>query len=200
MHLLSVLFDRVYINISSSYNEYFLNINLQRLLDEVAIVNPDGDAECDSDILYCHTEGKVYTGRTKKYVVKKVNAFIAGLQEEECLDDNMATFASKKQLENLIYASYSSKRKISCYSIIYFYIIFTLLYGKSQMADKCAEYVKALAKIIFSYFEDNKDDQLAAFCYECVSPIYNAIINHNCFLQCTALPSRPRKHPHQDFE
>lgn len=59
---LGCIFDYVYINVSSSYeNEYVRNIDLEHLLIEVAKANPNGD----SKQLYDSLTGTVYMGRTK---------------------------------------------------------------------------------------------------------------------------------------
>lgn len=189
MHFLSVI-DRVYINISNMYNEHNINMDIDHLINEVAKANPNGDVLP----LFDQETQKIFKGRTKRFIVKKVKAFVIDLFEVDS-DENMANFASIRQLEKLIKISSSDNKRISCYGLVYLYIIYTLLEGKSVAAEQCSTYVRFLHKIVLDYLKDNPDDNLAFFFQGCYRPIINAINAHNCCLDNHLLPPRPRKHP-----
>lgn len=197
MSLLSY-FDRVYINLPETYNEpnvFSESPNLMKLIEEVARVNPSGDSDMQ---LYDIDTQMFYARRTKIYVVKKTKEFILGMPERFSLEENMATFVSLRQLKNLIKSFEHDKKRISCYGLIYLYVIYTLLHGKSSIAAECSEYIKALYNIIYKYFEDNPDDQLAEFFYECYAPIIRAIQDEDIALPNNQLPPVPRNHPHDE--
>ena len=189
---LGCIFDYVYINVSGSYeNEYVRNIDLEHLLIEVAKANPNGD----SKQLYDSLTGTVYMGRTKRFVVRKVKCFICDLQEKETPEVNMATFASIKQLEKLTRVSIAKNKSISCYGLLFLYIIYTLLPVESMAAEKCLDYIEWLDDLVYAYFENNPDNLLAEFFHGCRKPIVKAINTHNRLLNKTDLPLRHRKKP-----
>lgn len=188
------LFHRVYIRISEMYNLQPISpssLNLMELLREVAKVNPDGDIEP----LYDVATGKIFEKRTKKYIVRMVNKFIAGIPEVLSTDENMASYASLKQLNLLIRAFDDGKKQISCFGLVYVYIMYTLLEGKSRAADGCASYVIILHDLVQGYYEDHPDDEVVAFFLGCFTPIIQAIRDKNLKLSGINLPSRPCKHP-----
>lgn len=188
------IFQRVYIRISDMYNEQMAalaSLNLIELVREVAKVNPDGDIEP----LYDETHGTIYERRTKKFIVRKVDRFIKGMQEIISQDENMATYASLKQLNRLIRAFDDKRKQISCYGLVYVYVIYTLLEGKSSAADDCANYLVVLHELVSNYFEDHPDDEIANFFDGCHEPIICAVKHKNVNLANTELPPRPRKRP-----
>ena len=194
MNLFSILFDRVYINIGELYDEnheILDHLDLMPLIYAVAKANPAGDIEP----LYDRCRDEVFERRTKFFIVRRVEEYIFGMQEILSIDENMATFASKTQLNHLIRSFGMGKKRISCYALIYLYIIYTLLEGKSPLASECAEYVIAIHKLIMCYFEDHPKDQLAEFAHGCFDPIIQAVKEGNTTLENGELPFRPRKHP-----
>ncbi|MBD5552677.1 MAG: hypothetical protein HDQ96_16175 [Lachnospiraceae bacterium] len=191
--------ERAYINLSETYNETkeFLNsLNLMELINAVAKANPFGDGDVQ---LYDMDTHMFYEGRTKKFIVQKTKAFILGMPERFSLEENMATFVSLRQLKRLIKAFEDEKKHISCYSLIYLYVMYTLLYGKSPKANECLKYIETLHIIVGNYFENNPDDQLAEFFYGCHHPICKAIEAGNIALSNNQLPPVPRNKP-QDEE
>lgn len=194
MNWISILFDRVYMNIDELYDEnheILDHLDMTPLIHAVAKENPAGDIEP----LYDRCNDEVFEGRTKHFIARRVNAYIVGMQEILSIEENMATFASKKQLNNLIRSFGAGKKRISCYALIYLYIIYTLLEGKSPLASECAEYVIAIHELIMCYFEDHPKDQLAEFAHGCFDPIIRAVKERNTALENRKLPFRPRKHP-----
>lgn len=191
-------FYRAYINISKNYGEmcqFGAPLNLLDLIQEVAKSNPYGDGDVQ---LYEPTTHEFFERRTKIFIVKKTKKYILGMPERFCPDENMATFVSLRQLKNLIKSFNCAQKRISCYSLIYLYVIYTLLEGRSQKANDCLMYLEALASIVRRYFENNPDDQLAVFFNGCVIPISRAINSRNTFLQNDQLPSVPRNHLRDD--
>lgn len=194
MNWISILFDRVYMNINELYDEnheILDHLDMMPLIHAVAKANPAGDIEP----LYDRCTDEVFEGRTKLFIVRRVEEYIVGMQEILSIEENMATFASKKQLNNLIRSFGTGKKRISCYALIYLYVIYTLLEGKSPLASECAEYVIAIHELIMCYFEDHPKDQLAEFVHGCFDPIIRAVKEGNTSLENEELPFRPRKHP-----
>lgn len=190
--------DRAYINLSKAYdesNQLFSTLNLMNLLLEVAKANPYGDG--DLQLYNTHTH-EFYEKRTKMFIVRKAKEYILGMHECFCLEENMATFVSLRQLKNLIKAFERDKKRISCFGLIYLYVIYTLLKDKSSKSADCLKYVNALYTIVHNYFENNPDNQLAAFFNGCYSPIYEAIASGNIALENNQLPLIPRNHPQDD--
>lgn len=188
------LFYRVYIRISEMYNAQvtaLTSLNLIDLVREVAKANPNGDSE----LLYDATCGIVYEGRTKRFIVRKVDKFIAGMPEILSEDENMATYASLTQLNRLIRAFDTEKKQVSCYGLVYVYIMYTLLVGKSSAAEDCAGYLIVLHNLVTDYHEDHPDDEVASFFLGCFDPIICAVMEKNIHLKNTQIPPRPRKHP-----
>ncbi len=194
MNWISFLFDRVYINIDELYDEnheILDHLDMLPLIHAVARANPAGDIEP----LYDKSNDEVFERRTKFFIVRRVEEYIVGIQEILSIDENMATFASKKQLNNLIRSFGAGKKRISCYALVYLYVIYTLLEGKSPLASKCAEYIIAIHELIMCYFEDHPTDQLAEFAHGCFDPIIRAVQERNTTLENGKLPFRPRKRP-----
>lgn len=188
-------FNRAYINLPNTFDEQkclLQNLNLNNLITAVAIANPSGDGDTQ---LYSHDNHELYIGRTKAYIVQKTKKYILGMAEHFCPEENMATFVSLRQLKKLIKAFDNDKKRISCYGLIYIYVIYTLLKGKSSKANDCRKYLETLHILVNSYFEHNPDDQLAAFFLGCFSPICQAMENGNTTLQNNHLPSVPRNQP-----
>ena len=191
-------FDRAYINLPKTFDEqeqFLSNLNLEDLIMAVAIANPSGDGDSQ---LYNRDTHEFYSGRTKSYIVQKTKKYILGMPEHFSPEENMATFVSLRQLKKLIKSFYNDKKRISCYGLIYVYVIYTLLKGKSSKADDCLKYLEALYTLVSNYFEHNPDDQLAAFFLGCYKLIYQAIKNGNTTLHNNQLPPIPRNQPKDD--
>lgn len=187
------LFLRVYIRIDSGYDvatAALKSLNLLDLLKEVAKANPNGDTAP----LYDVTNGKFYEKRTKRFVVRKVNKFIAGIPDAPSENENMADFASLNQLNNLIRAFNEDKKRISCFGLVYVYVMYSLMEGQSPAAD-CANYVVALHNLVAGYHEDHPEDEVVAFFIGCFGPIIRAIQARNADLTGVHLPGRPCQHP-----
>lgn len=198
MSFLKICWDRAYINLSETYNELennFKSLDLMDLIKTVAKANPFGDGDIQ---LYDADTHKYFERRTKKFIVQKTKAFLLGLSQRFSPEENMATFVSLRQLKKLIYAFQENNKHISCYGLVYLYIIYTLLYGKSPKANECLNYIDVLYTIVSNYFEANPDDQLAEFFYGCYTPIYRAIRSQNTMLQNNQLPAVPRNRPQEE--
>lgn len=188
------LFFRVYIRISSGYDvavAALKELDLFWLLKEVAKANPLGDVEP----LYDAKTDRFYEKRTKRFVVRKVNKFIAGILDAPSDEVDMADFASLNQLNLLIRAFNEDKKRISCFALVYIYVMYSLLAGKSSADSRCAEYVVALYNLIHGYHEDHPDDEVVAFVDGCFGPIIAAIEKEDPNLQIDDLPRRPSRHP-----
>lgn len=193
------LFLRVYIRIGSEYDVVtaaLKSLNLLDLLKEVAKANPNGDTEP----LYDATNSKFYEKRTKRFVVRKVNKFIAGILDEPSDNEDMADFASLNQLNLLIRAFNEDKKRISCFGLVYVYVMYSLLEGKSPTAVDSARYVAALYNLVSSYHEDHPEDEVVAFFIGCFEPIIRAIREKNPDLPGDQLPRRPCRHPKEISE
>ena len=193
------LFLRVYIRISSGYDvaaEALKALNPLALLQEVARANPLGDIEP----LYDVNTDKFFEKRTKRYVVRKVNKFIVGILDSPSDNEDMANFASLNQLNSLIRAFNEDRKRISCFALVYIYVMYSLLEGKSHAAADCAEYVKALHNLVHGYHEDHPNDEVVAFVIGCFEPIIHAIEAKNLDLEASDLPGRPCRHPREIAE
>lgn len=199
MNFFAHCFDRAYINLPKAYNElkeqHINSLDLMEQINAVAKANPFGDGGVQ---LYDIDTHMVYEGRTKKYIVQKTKAFIQGIPERFSPEENMATFVSLRQLKRLISSFKDDKKRISCYGLIYLYVIYTLLYGKSTKAEECLKYIETLHIIVGNYFENNPDDQLAEFFYGCYAPIFKAIASENTALSNYQLPPVPRNKPQDE--
>lgn len=189
-------FLRVYIRISSGYDvatEALKALNLLDLLKAVAQANPFGDTEP----LYDIKTDKFFEKRTKRYVVRKVNIFIAGICDIPSNNKDMANFSSLNQLNLLIRAFSEDRKRISCFALVYVYIMYSLLEGKSSTAADCAKYVIALYNLVHGYHEDHPDDEVVAFVVGCFQPIIHAIEAKNPHLKASVLSGRPCRHPRE---
>ena len=185
---------RVYIRISAGYDVVaaeLKSLNLLDLLKEVAKTTPDGDIEP----LYDTKTGKFYEKRTKRFVVRKVNKFIAGILDAPSDNEDMADFASLNQLNFLIRAFDEDKKRVSCYGLVYVYVMYTLLEGASPAATDCAKYVVVLHNLVAGYHEDHPEDEVVAFFIGCFGPIIRAIRTSKTDLTAIQLPRRPCRHP-----
>lgn len=192
-------FLRVYIRISSGYDvavSALKELNLLDLLKEVAKANPLGDIEP----LYDVKTNKFFEKRTKRYVVRKVNKFIVGILDAPSDNEDMANFASINQLNLLIRAFNEDRKRISCFALVYVYVMYSLLEGKSLTADNCAQYVIALYDLVHGYHENHPDDEVVAFVIGCFEPINRAIKTKNMNLKASDLPGRPCRHPKEITE
>ncbi len=193
------LFLRVYIRISGGYDVAIAALkplDMIHLLKEVAKSNPDGDTER----LYDVENDKFFEKRTKWFVVRKVDKFIAGILDAPSENEDMAKYASVKQLNLLIRAFTEDKKRISGFGLVYIYIMYSLLEGKSPVVADCSKYVNAFADLIEGYLEDHDDDEVAAFFVGCKDPILAAIQRQNTELAATQLPGRPCRNPKENAE
>lgn len=192
-------FLRVYIRISSGYDvaaEALKALNLLNLLKEVAKANPLGDIEP----LYDIKTDKFFEKRTKRYVVRKTNKFIAGILDAPSDNEDMANFASLKQLNLLIRAFNEDRKRISCFALVYVYVMYSLLDSNSTAATDCAQYVLALYNLVHGYYEDHPDDEVVAFVIGCFDPIIRAIEEGSPDLKGSDLPGRPCRRPREITE
>ena len=189
-------FDRAYINLPKIYdNMKDSNLDPMALIIAVAKANPEGDGNTH---LYNMETHEIYEKRTKIFIVQKTKKYILGMHETFSECENMATFVSLRQFRNLIKSFYYEKKRISCYGLVYLYVIYTLLQGKSSEAAGIIRYLTILHDIILVYFENNPDDQLAVFFDGCYEPIRHAIEARNTMLENTLLPLIPRNQPQED--
>lgn len=187
-------FERAYINLPTSYIG-LEHLDFMPLIHAVAKANPEGDGDIP---LYNTATHEIFEKRTKIFLVKKTRRYILGMPERFCENENMATFVSLRQLQNLIKAFNKDKKRISCYGLIYIYVIYTLLPTQSTEASACMEYLSALYNLIHRYLESNPDDELAVFFDGCYNPIGDAIKAKNIMLNNNQLPFIPRNHPQED--
>lgn len=198
MDFRQILF-RVYIRISSGYDvatEALKPLDIKSLLKEVAKFNPDGDTQT----IYDTKNDKFFEKRAKWFVVRKAEKFIAGILDAPSENEDMAKYASIKQLNLLIRAFNEGKKCISGFGLVYIYVMYSLLEGKSPMAADCAKYVNALTALVEGYLEDHDDDEIAAFLVGCKEPIFKAIQNKNTNLAGHQLPGRPCRNPKENAE
>ncbi len=193
MGLLRV-FDRVYLRLDgNAYDDHahaLMSFNLMELIKEMAKANPNGDLEP----LYDPATKKVFEGRAKAFLVRKVQKFIQGIPESQSQQENMADYASGRQLRYLIRAFKEEKKQISCYGLVYIYVIFTLLEEDSPYRAKCRSCMTALYNLIHDYFESNTDDELACFFVGCFVLIRQAMTTGDDVLS-GQFPYRPRRNP-----
>lgn len=185
---------RVYIRIGSGYDaktEVLKSLNLLDLIKEVAKANPNAE----TSPLYDTLNGKFYEKRTKRFIVRKVNKFIAEIIDAPSDNENMANFASLNQMNFLIRAFNEEKKRLSGFGLAYLYIIYSLLEGKSPAAARCAQYVVALYNLVIGYHEDHPEDEVVAFFVGCFGPIICAIQAKDLNLTGNQLPGRPCRHP-----
>lgn len=198
MDFRQILF-RVYIRISGGYDvaaEALKPLDMKSLLKEVAKFNPDGDTQT----IYDAKNDKFFEKRTKWFVVRKAEKFIAGILDAPSENEDMAKYVSIKQLNLLIRAFNEGKKRISGFGLVYIYVMYSLLEGKSPMAADCAKYVNALSALVEGYLEDHDDDEVAAFLVGCKDPILEAIQNKNTNLAGSQLPGRPCRNPKENAE
>lgn len=196
---LKQFFLRVYIRIGSGYDvtvPALKALNLLDLLKEVARANPHGDIE----LLYDVKADKFFEKRTKRYIVRKVNKFVAGILDAPSENEDMANFASLNQLNLLIRAFSEDRKRISCFALVYVYVMYSLLEGKSPVADKCEKYVTSLYDLVRGYYQDHPEDEVVAFVVGCFEPIISAIKARNPHMKVDKLPRRPCRHPKEMVE
>lgn len=187
-------FLRVYIRISSGYDmeaEALKSLNLIDLLKEVAKENPSGDTEP----LYIQKTDTFFEKRTKRYIVRQTNKFIAGILDTPSDNEDMANFASLNQLNLLIRAFNEDRKRISCFALVYVYVMYSLLKRESSAAETCTQYVIVLYNLVRGYYEDHPDDEVVSFVIGCFDPIIRAIEARSQNLEASELPGRPCRHP-----
>lgn len=192
------LFLRVYIRISSEYDvaDAFYELDLLKLLEEVAKVTQTDDRKIT---LYDAGAKKFYEKRTKRYVVREVNRFIKKIRDVYSDNEDMADFASLRQLNLLIrtfdkkHGKKQERKQISCFALVYIYVMYMLLKNTSEI--QCVDYVNALYEIVRRYHVEHPADEVAAFVVGCVEPVVQAIEARNLALNADALPGRPCRHP-----
>ena len=194
-------FDRVYINLPETYDEEKVlmgKLHLPDLIYAVAKANPYGNG---NTILYDENSHEFYEGRTKSFIVQTTKEYISKIPECFSPEENMATFVSLRQFKKLIYAFEKKKKRISCYGLIYLYIIYTLLKkGKSPKEKECKRYLEVLDNLVSGYLENNPSDELALFFHGCYKQIIKAIEENNINLDPNLLPKVPRNHPNDELE
>lgn len=192
MDIMQRLF-RVYIRISGEYDiavAALRPLNMMDLLKAVAMAYPDGDVEPLYDL---HSE-KFYEGRTKMFILRKASLFITRVHNTPSDRETMGKFVSSKQLKRLIRAFSMPNKCISGWALVYIYIIYSLLEGKSSIAADCLYYINALTALVASYLRHHEDDEIAVFFIESADLIRAAIQNNDVGLDAALLPGIPSRY------
>ena len=192
------IFDRVYVRIDGTYDlnaDALRKVDILRLLRKVAQENPEGDG---TEKIYDPSTEQLLEKKAKKYIVRMANRFIADMPEILSMTDNMAPFCSLNQFNRLACTFRGGKKSISCYALVYIYVMYTLLEEDCAEEKECEDAVIALYELVAAYHEDNPQDELAAFLLGCFGPIIRAIREKNTTLKNTDIPARVRKHPKKD--
>lgn len=187
-------FYRVYVNISSEFDihvDKLTSLDMMELIHEVAKANPEGNGKP----LYDAATGRVFEKRTKKYIVREVNNFIANMTHAYSAEENMASYASLKQLNHLIRAFSAADKQLSCFSLVYVYVMYKLLVGKATEDYDFTAYVTTLHDLVHDYCQIWPEDEVAGFIVECHEPIMSAFRGNNPHLTAHQLPGIPRKNP-----
>lgn len=178
--------DRVYVNLGKDFREGIPKMDLVILIDEVA----KNVKEYEGIVLYVEKQNIVFRGRTKKFIVKEVNRFIADFQPT-LADENMASYASKRQLNYLIKAFQNKKVRISCYGLIFLHIMFIHAQNSQNNYFNTCAYM--IYEIINRYLRENENDPLAIFLLGCFPPVYDELNNPNHKKRVNDFPNVPKK-------
>lgn len=187
-------FYRVYVKVSKMFDlhvDELTSLDMMELIHEVAKANPEGDGKP----LYDATTGKVYEKRTKKYIVREVNNFLADMTHAYSVEENMASYASLKQLNHLIRAFSADDKQLSCFSLVYIYVMYKLRVGKATEDYDFAAYATTLHDLVQDYCQIWPEDEVAGFIDDCHDPIMGAFRENNSHLAAHQLPGIPRKNP-----
>lgn len=193
--------DRVYINVGKDFWEGHRILNFEKLIDDVAI------QKCiynDMPLFEVITkDGKdtinIFRGRTKRFIVQETNIFISGIQEVQSEKENMASFASKRQLNRLIDAFQGKGKRISAYAVVVIYIMSRTILESSNSSSYdftlMQETITCINLWVQAYNRDYPNDELAVFLLDCVGHVQNAIQQRNTNLQAKNLPYIPKQNP-----
>lgn len=158
------ILDRVYINIRKDFYEQISVMDLLDIIDEVA----KSVKIYDGIVLYDCNTSKVYRKRTKRMIVREANRFISQFEELPA-DENMASYASMRQINRLIRAYKQQSTHISCYVLVYLHIMFKLV----NDPERCdfMQFAETMFNVVDSYILndscDGKVDDLANFVKDC---------------------------------
>lgn len=190
-----ISFTRAYINVDCAIPTLSKRDSMQQLITAVAKAHP---ITTNSVVLYDEVNNIVYLKRTKQFIVEMTQNFISELSERFCLNENMANFFSLRQLNYLLRSFHKTKRKISCFSYIFLYVIFTLLDEPSIYGPCCLSYVNYINDIVKIFLAQNGDDEVALFLNDCFSIVNRAIENQRLDLTSEVFPAIPRRSAHKE--
>lgn len=190
------LFDRVYIKVGKDFYERNLGLNFLELVDEVAshVKQYDGILLIDT----INNKKVIYQGRTKAYIVKMANRFIADFVEVPS-DENMASFVSRRQINKLVRVFNGDHGSVSCYVLIILYVMFSCIIdnpnGTSVKKDLFKSFLEAARDLVNAYSAEYGEDVLAHFINECYDTVENAIETETANKRPGDFPGVPKKKP-----
>lgn len=198
--------DRVYINVGQDFSEGHKILDFEKLIDDVATQKRIYNGMPLLEVIT--KDGKdttnIFRGRTKRFIVQETNAFISGIQEVQSEKENMASFASKRQLNRLIDAFQGKGKRISAYAVVVIYIMSRIILESPDNSNYdftlMQEIIAWINLWVQAYNREYPDDELAVFLLDCVGRVQNAIQQRNTNLQAENFPYIPKQNPDDLFE
>ena len=146
-------------------------------------------------VLYDSDTQTVFPKRTKIFIVNCVNDLIRRLTDTFSDSVNMRKTASLRQLKKLLNSFQRRKKEVSCYGLVYLYVIATHLPKTSEMNQECKDAIDMLYNLIYCFLQNNPENELACFFVGTYMPIQYALVTPCAKLTPDQLPPRPRKQP-----
>lgn len=158
--------NNVYIPCGKDFFKNIGNYNLISNLDKIAYAIKK-DEQGNPLII----DGQVCYGRTRDYILRKANKFIADFDEVES-DENMPSRISKRQFRFLNRAFKNKNGRITCYAMIIMHTIYCVL--KNADIDIDTNDADIIKNIVCEYYRYYPKDDLAGFLIDC----YEVTVNH----------------------
>ena len=128
----------------------------------------------------------------------ETNRFILGFAETQS-DENMASYTSKRQITKLARAFKEKKGRISCYALIILYVMFVTIVENSDNIERESklfqQFATSIHDLIYAYYTEYKDDEVARFIIRCYSVAFEAFKNSSDLKTAEDFPGFPKRSP-----
>lgn len=193
-----MFWNRAYINLGKDFYFDSNRVDFEALIDTVAVHKkeyagiPLAEIEADRTV-------RVFRGRTKRFIVQEVNKFISNLQEVQSINDNMASFTSKRQINRLIEVFRGGNKRVTAYAFIITYVMAVIILenptGSTTDFSQMEEAICCICAWMQAYSAVYPEDELATFLLDCYKTVWNALQARNTQVTAQDFPYIPKKNP-----
>lgn len=182
------LFDLVYLSTKPEFFSNCHSLHLEDLLDALAKKKVK-DGQYELVINGDH----VCRGRTKRYLLRKVNEFVGEMDHVDA-DVDMKQTVSLAQLDRLCWAFKAKRGRITSYAMIIFHVLLEEMRRENLCYDAeiLMEYVNVIKGVVLEFYRCYPENELARFLLQSCETVITEI-QQNTSVCKADFPGIPRR-------